>query len=132
MVQKIVFPAYIVVAIYMFSFVGGSFGSEKYGRCIKYRVGESQPVITNGDRECMTRGKHVYCREFTCPTTNCASPTQDGKCSYCTGTCSYGGVVYQVGDGFECLDGSNRCSCSNNNVIGSSAAASNEKLMCKK
>lgn len=61
-------------------------GKEKYGKCIKYAVGESKPAL-NGDRYCITSGKYVYCREVECPATQCVKPLvpSHGACPYCPG-----------------------------------------------
>ena len=62
-------------------------GSEKYGDCLKYRVGELKPVLLNGDRFCLTEKGYEYCKEFTCPPAACEQPlvTPYNKCLYCTG-----------------------------------------------
>lgn len=62
-------------------------GSEIYGDCIKYTVGEIKPVLTDGDRFCLQEQGYVYCKEFKCPPTVCGSPLvpENLKCQYCEG-----------------------------------------------
>ncbi|CAC5386856.1 unnamed protein product [Mytilus coruscus] len=133
MLQCRVFPVLVFAVIYIFSFIGVSFGRQTYGNCIKYGVGEIKPVLNNGDRFCITEGIYVYCKEFKCPITKCVRPVVPYRgCSYCKGTCSYGGAIYQVSDRFTCLDGVNSCSCGNNNSILSTKIATNPRSMCFK
>ncbi|XP_076106017.1 uncharacterized protein LOC143074446 [Mytilus galloprovincialis] len=134
MLQRKVSPVYGLSVIYMISIIGPASGSEIYGDCIKYTVGEIKPVLTDGDRFCLQEQGYVYCKEFKCPPTVCESPLvpENLKCQYCEGTCSYGGTVYQVGSDFECLDGSNQCHCGKENRIASTKAGQNYRWMCKK
>ena len=48
------------------------------------------------------------------------------------GTCSYGGTVYQVGAGFQCLDGTNRCNCGAKNGVTTTLIAISPGSMCLK
>ncbi|XP_052072304.1 kielin/chordin-like protein [Mytilus californianus] len=134
MLQWRVFPVLVFAAMYMFSFIGGSFGRHPYGNCIKYAVGEIKPRLTNGDRFCITEGRYVYCKEFKCPITECMRPVvpNNGVCPYCKGTCSYGGAIYQINENFPCLDGVNGCSCRANNIIISTKINTSPENMCLK
>ncbi|XP_071180099.1 kielin/chordin-like protein [Mytilus edulis] len=135
MLQRTVSSVYVLAAIYIFCIIGSTSGSKKYGDCLKYRVGEIKPVQINGDRFCLKEKGYEYCKEFTCPPAACEQPlvTPYNKCLYCTGTCSYGGTVYQVGSGwFQCLDGTNRCNCGTENGISSTKIAQNPRSMCLK
>ncbi|XP_076107240.1 uncharacterized protein LOC143075636 [Mytilus galloprovincialis] len=98
MFPRMVLRVYVLTVVYMFSFVGRSLGSEKYGDCIKYAVWETKSELPNGDRFCLTEDDFVYCKEFDCPATECEQPIvpETGGCSYCKGTCSYGEDVYQT------------------------------------
>ncbi|VDI40683.1 Hypothetical predicted protein [Mytilus galloprovincialis] len=118
MLQCRVFPVLVFTAMFLFSLIGVSFGKEKYGKCIKYAIGESKPAL-NGDRYCLTSGKYVYCREVECPATQCVKPLvpSHGACLYCPGTCSYGGAIYQIKDRVLNLDGANGCTCRAKNVL---------------
>nr|AKI87986.1 byssal protein-3 [Mytilus coruscus] len=132
MLQRRVSPVYVLAVIYMFGIMGRASGSETYGDCIKYAVGEIKPVLSNGDRFCLQEKEYMYCKEFTCPPTACEQPLvpENYECLYCEGTCSYGGTVYQVGSGFQCLDGVNRCNCGAKNRIASTKIAQNSRSMC--
>ncbi|VDI40680.1 uncharacterized protein LOC143075638 [Mytilus galloprovincialis] len=134
MLQRRLSPVYVLAVIYMISIIGRASGSEKYGDCLKYRVGELKPVLLNGDRFCLTEKGYEYCKEFTCPPAACEQPlvTPYNKCLYCTGTCSYGGTVYQVGAGFQCLDGTNRCNCGAKNGVTTTLIAISPGSMCLK
>ncbi|XP_063397565.1 uncharacterized protein LOC134681853 [Mytilus trossulus] len=125
---------YVLAVIFMFSIIGPASGSEKYGDCIKYRVGEIKPEQLNGDRFCLKENGYEYCKEFNCPPAACELPlvTPTNKCLYCEGTCSYGGTVYQLDSGFKCLDGINSCNCGAKNMITSTFIAQNPKSMCIK
>ncbi|XP_063397564.1 kielin/chordin-like protein [Mytilus trossulus] len=119
MLQRTVSPVYVLAVIYMFSIIGPALGSEKYGDCVRYAEGETKPDLPNGDRFCNSRvgWDYEYCIEFKCPPTACEQPlvAPYKKCPYCKGTCSYGGIVYQVGASFLCLDRYNRCHCRDGN-----------------
>ncbi|VDI40674.1 Hypothetical predicted protein [Mytilus galloprovincialis] len=136
MFPRMVLRVYVLTVVYMFSFVGRSLGSEKYGDCIKYAVWETKSELSNGDRFCLTEDDYVYCKEFDCPATECEQPIvpETGGCSYCKGTCSYGGAIYPVDPRFliACLDGSNRCSCGAKNSIASSRRGTIPRWMCFK
>ncbi|XP_063396232.1 uncharacterized protein LOC134680883 isoform X2 [Mytilus trossulus] len=133
MIQCRVFPVLVLVAVYMFSFIGESFGRQIYGNCEKYAVMETKPILRNGDRFCITEGRYVYCKEFACTITKCFKPVVPYHgCPYCEGTCSYGGAIYQVKDRFACLDGVNHCFCGGKNSIGSTKIGTNSRSMCFK
>ncbi|XP_063396231.1 uncharacterized protein LOC134680883 isoform X1 [Mytilus trossulus] len=133
MIQCRVFPVLVLVAVYMFSFIGESFGRQIYGNCEKYAVMETKPILRNGDRFCITEGRYVYCKEFACTITKCFKPVVPYHgCPYCEGTCSYGGAVYQINDAVLDLDGANGCTCHANNGLICTKIGSSPKQMCLK
>ncbi|HEX2657967.1 MAG TPA: hypothetical protein VHU40_06830 [Polyangia bacterium] len=75
-----------------------------------YPAGATFPAA-DGCNTCSCQANGVACTTKGCPTdgppTTDASAPNDGS----TGTCTYGGKTYGLGDSFPDLDGCNKCSC---------------------
>lgn len=62
-----------------------------------------------------------YCKSWTCATPDCPEEqqlTQQGSsCPICPDTCTNGGIIFDKGDSIKCVDGSNKCTCTDTGVV---------------
>uniref|UniRef100_A0A8W8KZ76 Uncharacterized protein n=1 Tax=Magallana gigas TaxID=29159 RepID=A0A8W8KZ76_MAGGI len=75
-----------------------------------------------------------YCKSWTCADPDCPEEQQlaqeGSSCPICPDTCTNGGIIFDKGDSIKCVDGSNKCTCTDTGVVISTRRGTNKFWLC--
>ncbi|XP_048775755.2 uncharacterized protein LOC125680316 [Ostrea edulis] len=105
---------------------------EKFHDCSTY---SNEEDIPKENAYCtQDRNGLYYCKTWQCDPPNCPADQQVAQerdtCPICPDTCTDGGRIFNVDEGFKCVDGANRCRCIGTGVVVSTRMGTNKYSLC--
>uniref|UniRef100_A0A8W8L0W4 Uncharacterized protein n=3 Tax=Magallana gigas TaxID=29159 RepID=A0A8W8L0W4_MAGGI len=114
-------------------FIGMIGASEKFHDCDVYSDEANIPTENTYCIKDFEDGK-FYCKSWTCADPDCPEEQQlaqeGSSCPICPDTCTNGGIIFDKGDSIKCVDGSNKCTCTDTGVVISTRRGTNKFWLC--